>query len=164
MSYQHRHCFLWTTFAVGTLCCYAAEASTNGAIDVAVRAWAKTDMTPSLEYALVDLNDDGISDAVVLVNDPRYCGSGGRTMLILVGTSSGFMMTSASTIVRAPISVLPKRRFNWHTIAVQVAGGGGRPGTRLLRFNGKRYPGSPTMAPSALPEDLVGASALKLIP
>jgi hypothetical protein len=34
------------------------------------------------EYALTDLNEDGIQDAVVLLTGQDYCGSGGCTMRV----------------------------------------------------------------------------------
>jgi hypothetical protein len=149
---------------VAALLCQVSTASTNIAIDDAVRGWAKTGITPSFTYALVDLNDDGILDAVVLINDHAYCGSGGCNMLVLVGDSGGFKVLSSSTIIREPISVLPERRFKWHTLAVHIAGGGAKPGVALLRFDGKRYRGNPTMARGASTKNLVGATTLTLVP
>jgi hypothetical protein len=58
---------------------FAAEESS---IRTALRAWAKQSTPPVYRYALVDLNADGIDDAVVLLTDKAYCGSGGCTMVI----------------------------------------------------------------------------------
>jgi hypothetical protein len=148
---------------VGILCCDVASASSNGAIDAAVRTWVKAGPQPSFTYALVDLDDDGILDAVVLVNDPHYCGSGGCTLVVLAGTAIGFDVVSASTVTRGPISVLSAKQYKWHTLAVHVAGGGVSPAVVLLRYDGHRYPGNPTSQPNASPKDLVGATILNLI-
>jgi len=37
----------------------------------------------SFTYALLDLSEDGIADAVVLIDDPRYRGCSGCALLIL---------------------------------------------------------------------------------
>jgi hypothetical protein len=85
-----------------------ASAGSNTAIDAAVRIWVKGGPLPAFTYSLVDLNDDGILDAVVLLNDPRYCGSGGCTLLILAGTASGFDVLSSSTVVRGLFQFFPQ--------------------------------------------------------
>ena len=164
VAYRHNLSAFAIIASAGTLLCQVSTASTNVALDDAVRGWAKTGNTPSFTYALVDLNDDGILDAVVLINDHTYCGSGGCTMLVVVGSSVGFKVLSSSTIIREPISVLPESRFKWHTLAAHVAGGGAKPGVVLLRFDGKRYRWNSTMAPDAATQNLVGATNLKLVP
>jgi hypothetical protein len=163
MPCQYRRLRLEAVFLLGILCCHVASASSKGAIDAAIRTWVKVGPLPSFTYALVDLNDDGILDAVVLVNDPRYCGSGGCTLIVLTGTANRFDVVSASTVTRGPISVLSAKQHKWHTLAVHVAGGGVSPAVALLRYDGHRYPGNPTLQPIASPEDLVGATILNLI-
>jgi hypothetical protein len=161
---RNRLRFLGAVLALGILCDQVVGASSNAAINAAVRTWAKAGSVPSFTYALVDLNDDGILDAVVLMNDPRYCGSGGCTLVLLAGTSTGFKVVSPSTITREPISMLSAKRCKWHTLAVHVVGGGGLPAVTLLRYDGHRYPGNPTLQPIASPGDLVGANILNLGP
>src|SRR3954471_10399769 len=68
------------------------------------------------EYALTDLNEDGIQDAVVLLTGRNDCGSGGCAMQVLKGTASGFVYQSGSTISRAPIRVLAERRGGWKSL------------------------------------------------
>ena len=163
MPCQNRSLYFKAVFLLGILCCHVVSASSNDAIDAAVRTWVKAGPLPSFRYALVDLNDDGILDAVVLVNDPRYCGSGGCTLVVLTGTASGFDVVSSITVTREPISVLSAKHYKWHTLAVHVAGGGVSPAIALLRYDGHRYPGNPTLQPIASPGDLVGAAILNLI-
>ncbi len=113
-------------------------------------------------FALVDLNGDGIPDAVVLMTDRDSCGSGGCAMRVLKGTKSGFSYVSGSTITREPIYVLQERNLNWSALSVRVAGGGAEPGQAILRFDGKRYPLNPSIQPKATPAQIAAAKLLEL--
>jgi hypothetical protein len=108
----------------------------------AIRAFSRDATT--FEYALVDLNDDGILDAVVLLTGQFWCGSGGCSMLILRGRAGGFSVVSTSTISNQPIKVSPERHHGWHTLLVSMRGGGIRPGYGVMPFNGRKYPVSPS--------------------
>ena len=90
-------------------------------------------------YALVDLDGDGIQDAVVYLN-ADYCGSGGCAIRIMKGTKDGFAYVSGSTITRLPIYVLPSKTNGWRDIAVTIGGGGLKYGTVILKYDGRRYP------------------------
>jgi putative lipoprotein len=117
-----------------------------------IKTWAKkSDVLPSFKYALVDLNDDGIPDAIVLITDRFYCGSGGCSMLIARGTNSGFRLVSSTTMSRSPIFVSPELRSGWHTLLVTVGGGGAKYGQVVMRFNGSRYAPNPSIQPYAGP-------------
>ena len=141
---------------------WPCSASDNPAIDGAMLAWSGATTLPTFDYALVDLNDDGVLDAIVLLTEPRYCGSGGCSMVVLRGTGDGFRVLSSSSITRAPVVVLPEKRHGWRTFTVSVAGGGVKAGPVLMRFNGARYPNNPTMAPLATPRQIEGGTSLTL--
>ena len=86
------------------------------------------------EYALIDLNGDGIPDAVVLL-EGDFCGSGGCTLEIYRGTSHGFKFVSAATLAHSPIRVLPQRRHGWKDLIYSSR----YEGQVLLSFDGTRY-------------------------
>ena len=111
-------------------------------------------------FALVDLDGDGIPDAVVLMTDRDWCGSGGCVMRVLKGTKSGFTYVSGSTVSRAPIKALKETRHGWRSLSVLVAGGGAIPGEALMRFDGHRYPLNPSMQRYAKAKDLVDSTTL----
>jgi len=99
---------------------------------------------PAFRWALADLNDDGRDDAIVLLSGPKYCGSGGCTMLVFRGTEQGFILVSASTIVMAPIRVSAKSVEGWRSLIVYSKG----KGEVVLRFSGLRYPADPSLQPA----------------
>ncbi|MBK9624743.1 MAG: hypothetical protein IPO38_09305 [Rhodocyclaceae bacterium] len=131
------------------------------ALDKAVATWAAPEKLPMYVYTLADLNGDSVLDAVILIRDPVYCGSGGCRMIILKGTTEGFSPVSTSTITREPILLLPEVRHGWRTLSVLVAGGGALPGQVLMRFNGAAYPSNPSLQVRAIPKDMKGAQTLK---
>ena len=139
-----------------------ALAAGESAIDAAIRAWAGKPTAPAYEYLFVDLNGDHIADAVILITDNEYCGTGGCTMVVLRGDSEQFHLVSSSTITRKPILFLQEVRNGWHTLSVRVEGGGIAPGQVMMRFARNRYPGNPTMQPRAKQSDLEAARTLEL--
>jgi hypothetical protein len=130
------------------------------ALGDAVRGYSGSSSTPSFEYALADLNNDGIPDAVVLLTDPGWCGSGGCTMLILRGTVDRFTPVSKASVSNQPIKVSPERQNGWRTLLVWVAGGGIPPGFVLMRFDGRRYPFNPTLQPRAASKQVDAAATM----
>ena len=95
-----------------------------------------------------DLNEDRLSEALVYVTDPSYCGSGGCTLLVLSRGERGYRVVLRSTVSQLPIRLLPTSTRGWRDLGVTVSGGGiTQPYVARLRFDGRRYPGNPTAAP-----------------
>ncbi len=121
-------------------------------LEKAVAAWAsrRSHTVPTHEFALVDLNGDSIPDAVVLITDNIWCGTGGCTLVLFKGTASGFKYVSGSVAVREPIRLLSETRYGWRSISVLSAGGGG-PTAEYFRisFNGSRYRKDPRSVTSS---------------
>lgn len=137
-----------------------ASAGDMKALEKAIKAWAEESAVPTYKHSFADLNDDGVDDAVVLITDNQYCGSGGCSFVIFRGMAGGFKLVSSSTITREPILLLPEKKKGWHTLSVLVAGGGAKPGQVMMRFDGKKYPGNPSMQPKAKKNDLKDAKTL----
>lgn len=74
---------------------------------------------PLVRNFTFDLNGDGCPDAIVLLTGNKWCGSGGRNMLVFQGTKTGFTFVSASTVTQEPVAVLPETRHGWHTLVVR---------------------------------------------
>ena len=110
------------------------------------------------KFALLDLNDDKIAEAIVLFDAPDSCGTGGCKLEIYRGTKSGFQLLSSSTITLSPIRVTSEKRYGWRTLIV-LSGG---TGNVLLRFNGSKYPLNPSQQPTANPLQINSAIVLNL--
>jgi hypothetical protein len=106
------------------------------------------------KYALIDLNDDKIDDAIVLFDSS--CGSGGCNMEIYRGTKTGFEYLSGSTITSEPIRVTSEIRYGWKTLIVFSNGSG----NVLMRFNGRRYPLNPSLQPKAIKSQINSAISI----
>ncbi len=111
---------------------------------------------PSFRHAIKDLNSDGQPDAIVLLTDAGWCGSGGCTMLVFRGTRQGFVLISSSTITSPPVRVLPETSRGWKTLIVYAKG----VGDVLMPFNGARYPSNPSMRAGATSAQMKAAEVL----
>jgi hypothetical protein len=86
-----------------------------------------------------------------------FCGSGGCTGLLLGQTASSFKVIDRFTLVQLPIKILQSKSNGWNDIAMPVHGGGILPGhIAWLRFNGRKYPSNPSLAPTLPPKFRAG--------
>jgi hypothetical protein len=107
---------------------------------------ANGDRTVKVSYALVDLDENGVSEGIAYVNGDRVCGSGGCNMYVFEWDSRDYKLVTKLPITRLPIRVLDSKSRGWHDLGVWVQGGGIQPGYEAhLRFNGKSYPANPSM-------------------
>ncbi len=66
-------------------------------------------------------------------------------MLVFHGTKDKFTFVSGSTVTFELIRVSPEKSHGWKTLIVYSKG----KGDVLMRFDGKRYPLTPSMQPKA---------------
>jgi hypothetical protein len=104
------------------------------------------------QYAVdfVDLNNDGIRDAIALVSlwETGFAGSGGGSLFIFAGTPDGaFQFMSKSSVTREPVFVRQITNRGWRDLVVRSAGGGIQPSARVMVFDGKSYPSNPSVEP-----------------
>jgi hypothetical protein len=107
-------------------------------------------------HALTDLNGDRVDDAVVLMTDPAWCGTGGCRLVVFKGSRRGFTLQSQSSVSDVPIRVSPIVVAGWKSLIVHSRGRG----AVLLRFSGTRYPDNPSLQPKASAGQLRAASLL----
>ncbi|WP_294120622.1 hypothetical protein [Sphingomonas sp.] len=101
----------------------------------------------NFKRADADLNGDGLPEALIYNLDG--CGSGGCTLVILSPKGKTFRVLLRSTVTQLPIRVLSTSTQGWRDIGVSVFGGGiTKAYMAQLRFNGRRYPSNPTVAPA----------------
>lgn len=117
---------------------------------------AESDYQP----AFVDLNNDGVDDALVLLTGSDWCGSGGCTLLVLTGQieplQAGlvtYKVVSKSTVTRSPIRVSESVTGGWRDLIVHSGGA-----DKWLPFNGQRYPANPSVQSNATATQLESAN------
>ena len=99
--------------------------------------------------AFVDLRNDGTQEVIVYLMGPAWCGNGGCSSLVLAPQGESYKVITKTTVTQLPIRVLSTKTNGWHDLGVWVQGGGIQPGYEArLRFNGKKYPGNPTVPPA----------------
>ena len=145
-------------FATGLAQAQRQPATPLSSNEVSVRKFLQSDLrisnldndkTARYFAAFVDLNGDGKQEAIVYVMGEALCGSGGCRTLILARHGTSWTVVKHITITRPPIRVLSSTSHGWHSISVWVQGGGIQPGYEAeLSFDGKTYPGNPSVPPA----------------
>ncbi len=107
-------------------------------------------------YVLTDLNADNILDAVVLLGDSYWCGSGGCTMLVFKGQGRQLRFVSSTSLTDEPIIQTRVRQNGWSSLIVYSP----RRGKVILNFNGKQYPENPSTLGLASDRELSQARIL----
>jgi hypothetical protein len=160
-SNHSAHLHMWA-LSVGVMLCLTAAgsvASEPQSLLSAIRSHLKLSMgseTPVHVFALTNLDNDGVPDAVVLLTDRAYCGSGGCTVEVYRGTPLGFTFVCGSTLSSKPILVSPESSHGWKTLIVASK----RSGSVLMSFDGRRYPLNPSMQPRASDSQIKAATIL----
>jgi len=103
--------------------------------------------------AFVDLNGDGVDEAVVYgpqsSGPDGWCGTGGCGIGIFVRQGRSYRLKSSTSIGWPPVGVLKTSHYGWRDLTVFDAGGGEpHPHSVVLQFNGSRYPYNPTVPPA----------------
>lgn len=151
------------TFAINASASLVVAAAPPSGLEIAVRSWRTNDPPRAFAYALVQLKNAGPPDALVLISDPNYCGSGGCVLIVLEGELDGsFKLISASTISREPLYILRRESHGWHDFTTFVSGGGVTACNAIMRFDGRRYPANPSTAPCASKIRLRDATSVNL--
>ena len=103
-------------------------------------------------YHQIDLNGDRKQETFIGFYGPFHCAKGGCTALLLDHT--GRVLTRF-TVTEYPILVLPTATRGWRDLVVGTAAA--KPAIRLVKWNGRRYPGNPVKQP-----EYVSAPALTI--
>lgn len=100
------------------------------------------------QVAFAQLNGRGPREAVILIDGPGYCGSGGCNIEVFRETVNGhFRLVSRHTLCRDQIYVSWNEHYGWRDLVIQVSGGGAAAGKRTLIHNGNAYPLNPSVQP-----------------
>ncbi len=102
------------------------------------------------DFERIDLNGDGLRDAIILFKLPHrhWCGWDGCGMVVFKASRKDFAPLSAISGVRGPIYVSQVTHKGWRDIIIRTSGTNLRDKNVLMRFNGTGYPNSPMLAPT----------------
>jgi hypothetical protein len=92
------------------------------------------------QVARVDLNNDGVSDRLVLLQSAPWCEPEGCVLMVFEGVDGGFRFVSSSASVRGPIGVSHDRSEGWRNLVVRCSDGAASAKTVALSFDGVAYP------------------------
>ena len=106
---------------------------------------AKGPKNSQYEYTRVDLNGDGLREALVMFNLPHsyWCGWSGCTLAVFQAGDNNFSMVSQTSRIRGPIVVSYTQTNGWDDIGVRLSGTDYADKNVLLRYDGSRYPETP---------------------
>lgn len=101
------------------------------------------------QYVRVDLNDDGLRDALMLLKTPYgyWCGTHGCTMLVFKAHSDKFTLVNSVQPVRAPVYISVMKSNGWKNLVVRVSGRWNEAKDVALQFDGRKYPTDPSDLP-----------------
>lgn len=92
------------------------------------------------------LNGDRRLDALVYLDGPAWCGSGGCTVLVMEAVPEEdadelgrFVPAAEISLMHGPVTIAPTASHGWHDLVVED----GQGQWRRLRFDGETYPFSP---------------------
>ena len=89
--------------------------------------------------AFIDLNGDGVDEAVVYLAGQDWCGTGGCTTLVLMRTQNSYVLVGRISATRPPIRALRERTHGWRTLTAWISGATFEAYEAKYRFDGKTY-------------------------
>lgn len=113
-------------------------------------------------YNRIDLNSDNSPETIVYLVGRTACEAGGCTTLIFQSDrGSQYRLVSQMNQINQPIIVSDNRSNRWKDLVTYVAGGGTQSGYRLLRYDGRSYPSTPSAQPGlANPTSVRGTAVI----
>lgn len=124
-----------------------AAAQLLDAVHAYVSPFDETEENVQIQTEWADLNGDGVDDALVYLNAPSWCGSGGCTVLVFEAVTGDeaiaelgpFRAAAEISLMHGPVVVAQTQHEGWADLVVEQ-----RDGTRVaLQFDGETYPTSP---------------------
>ena len=102
-------------------------------------------LNSAYDFRRIDLNNDGLKDAVVLMKSPYgyWCEANGCTMMIMKASANGFNYVGKIHPVRSPVYMASTKNNGWNDIIVEISGRWTKTHDVNLAFNGTRYPSRP---------------------
>ncbi len=117
------------------------------------------------QYTRMDLNGDGLREALVLFNLPHsyWCGWSGCTLAVFEAQDNSFRVVSETSRIRGPLVVGSTSTNGWEDIGVRISGTDMADRNVLLKYNGFGYPDNP-LNEDSLPYDLASLGGTRVFP
>lgn len=143
-----------------------AAALLLNAVQAYVEPLDEADENVRIRIEWADLTGDGVDDALVYLDAPSWCGSGGCTVLVFeaitgeeaVAELGAFRPAAEISLMNGPVVVSDTRHEGWAELVVTQ-----EDGARVaLQFDGETYPASPAdgvAADSSTPGTVLFADA-----
>lgn len=109
------------------------------------------------DFAGVDLNGDGKSEAIVLFSGADWCQKTGCSLVVFQEEQVGYRPVSHITSARPPVLIGPEASFGWRDLMANTGGGNAAVRTVRLGFSGKGYPANALLQPEPI-ADMLGRS------
>lgn len=109
------------------------------------------------DFAGVDLNGDGKSEALVMFSGPDWCQKTGCSLVVFQEEQVGYRPVSHITSARPPVLIGPEASFGWRDLMANTGGGNAPVRTVRLGFSGKGYPANALLQPEPV-SDMLGRS------
>ncbi|MBY3790334.1 hypothetical protein HPQ32_18245 [Photobacterium carnosum] len=102
------------------------------------------------EVKSVNLNDDGMDDAVALMHfESGYCGNGGCALMTMIADPDNhgkFKLVGDTSLVKQPILKSANSTHGLSDILVWVSGGGYPAAQVVLKYDGQKYTDNASVA------------------
>lgn len=97
------------------------------------------------DFTRVDLNDDGLMDALVHMKAPygHWCNPNGCTVIVLLAHHTSFQIAGNISPVRAPLYLANTKTHGLRDIITHHSGGIGNARNIKLEYDGRTYPHDP---------------------
>lgn len=102
------------------------------------------------DFTRIDLNGDGLRDALVLFRLPHtfWCGWSGCQMAVFRAGGGGFSLAGEMINVRGPLIVADTWTNGWRDIVIEISGTNLSNRLALMASNGATYPPNPLNQPT----------------
>lgn len=95
---------------------------------------------PTLKIAFADLNADRLPEALVYVNGPYWCGTGGCNFYILKNTGRSYRIVARLPTTQLPVGVMRRRTNGWRDVSFMERFDATKREEQVLQFDGWKYP------------------------
>ncbi|MCA1054435.1 hypothetical protein LCM10_05510 [Rossellomorea aquimaris] len=111
-------------------------------------------------YNRIDLDGDGRLELFVYIVGSYLCGTGGCSAAIFKEKRGDYVLVSRFSLVNNPVIISDNKTNGYHDIIMNVYGGGIEPFFAQLRYDGKTYPGNPSMQSRLEPGSVIRGKAV----